>query len=152
MYNLTVATAHTYFVGNGQWLVHNCTPPKYVIHYTSANNYRSMVNDGFKLEPSRAEGTFVDQAPSGVFFGDADPPMPGHPYSTHTIKARWGVPNNNPDHFILIDTTKLSASTIWASREWPWSPGRPEWVLATSEPVDVSSAVVSHGHINLLNK
>ncbi|RMG96564.1 MAG: hypothetical protein D6706_10060, partial [Chloroflexi bacterium] len=23
MYNFTVATAHTYFVGNGQWLVHN---------------------------------------------------------------------------------------------------------------------------------
>jgi hypothetical protein len=26
MYNLTVATAHTYFVGNGQWLVHNRCP------------------------------------------------------------------------------------------------------------------------------
>ncbi|MBE7529129.1 MAG: hypothetical protein HS099_05290 [Ardenticatenaceae bacterium] len=24
MYNFTVATAHTYFVGDGQWLVHNC--------------------------------------------------------------------------------------------------------------------------------
>ena len=24
MYNLTVAAAHTYFVGEGQWLVHNC--------------------------------------------------------------------------------------------------------------------------------
>ena len=23
MYNMTVATAHTYFVGDGQWLVHN---------------------------------------------------------------------------------------------------------------------------------
>jgi len=28
MYNLTVAGAHTYFVGDGQWLVHNC-PTKY---------------------------------------------------------------------------------------------------------------------------
>jgi hypothetical protein len=28
MYNFTVATAHTYFVGEGQWLVHNaCAPP-----------------------------------------------------------------------------------------------------------------------------
>ncbi len=25
MYNLTVATAHTYFVGEGQWLVHNAS-------------------------------------------------------------------------------------------------------------------------------
>jgi filamentous hemagglutinin len=24
MYNFTVAAAHTYFVGDGQWLVHNC--------------------------------------------------------------------------------------------------------------------------------
>ena len=26
MYNMTVATAHTYFVGDGQWLVHNACP------------------------------------------------------------------------------------------------------------------------------
>jgi hypothetical protein len=25
MYNLTVAQAHTFFVGDGQWLVHNCS-------------------------------------------------------------------------------------------------------------------------------
>jgi hypothetical protein len=24
MYNLTIVIAHTYFVGDGQWLVHNC--------------------------------------------------------------------------------------------------------------------------------
>ncbi|MCP5099523.1 MAG: hypothetical protein GY943_28540, partial [Chloroflexi bacterium] len=28
MYNFTVATAHTYFVGEGQWLVHNYCPLK----------------------------------------------------------------------------------------------------------------------------
>jgi guanyl-specific ribonuclease Sa len=27
MYNLTVAAAHTYFAGEGQWLVHNACPP-----------------------------------------------------------------------------------------------------------------------------
>ena len=27
MYNLTVATAHTFFVGDGRWLVHNCGAP-----------------------------------------------------------------------------------------------------------------------------
>ena len=27
MYNLTVAEAHTFFVGDGQWLVHNTCPP-----------------------------------------------------------------------------------------------------------------------------
>jgi hypothetical protein len=28
MYNLTVDTAHTFFVGEGQWLVHNACGPK----------------------------------------------------------------------------------------------------------------------------
>ena len=29
MYNFTVASAHTYFVGDGQWLVHNaCLRPR----------------------------------------------------------------------------------------------------------------------------
>jgi hypothetical protein len=28
MYNLTVAVAHTFFVGDGQWLVHNACPSK----------------------------------------------------------------------------------------------------------------------------
>jgi len=28
MYNLTVAEAHTFFVGDGQWLVHNCGEAK----------------------------------------------------------------------------------------------------------------------------
>jgi hypothetical protein len=36
MYNLTVDTAHTFFVGEGQWLVHNCggSPKKIVIGET----------------------------------------------------------------------------------------------------------------------
>ena len=29
MYNLTVDTAHTFFVGQGQWLVHNCDGPQW---------------------------------------------------------------------------------------------------------------------------
>ncbi len=152
MYNLTVAEAHTYFVGVGRWLVHNCTPPRFVIHYTSSQNYDSIVGGNFKLNPSRAEGRLVDPAPSGVYFGDADPPMTDFPYIPTTIQARWGVPGGTPDHFIMIDTTKLPQGTTWASREWPHSPGRPEWVLETSESIDVSSAVVSHGSINKLNE
>jgi len=30
MYNLTVADAHTYYVGDGQWLVHNACPPRII--------------------------------------------------------------------------------------------------------------------------
>ena len=29
MYNLTVAEAHTFFVGDGQWLVHNACPGRW---------------------------------------------------------------------------------------------------------------------------
>jgi hypothetical protein len=34
MYNLTVDTAHTFFVGDGQWLVHNtCRPTEYTVAF-----------------------------------------------------------------------------------------------------------------------
>jgi hypothetical protein len=39
MYNFTVATAHTYFVGNGQWLVHNSCGNKSI--------FDQLVNNAF---------------------------------------------------------------------------------------------------------
>ncbi|MEZ4730246.1 MAG: polymorphic toxin-type HINT domain-containing protein [Caldilineaceae bacterium] len=36
MYNLTVAQAHTFFVSDGQWLVHNCPPEQFVRYGSQA--------------------------------------------------------------------------------------------------------------------
>ena len=51
MYNLTVAEAHTFFVGDGQWLVHNCitnvfSGRKSMLNEMAARNIRSA--DGFQ--------------------------------------------------------------------------------------------------------
>jgi len=37
MFNLTLAEAHTYFVGDGGWLVHNCGPG--VVPYSEVNGH-----------------------------------------------------------------------------------------------------------------
>ena len=42
MYNLTVADAHTFYVGDGQWLVHNACPVK--LGYTeNLKNYKKTI-------------------------------------------------------------------------------------------------------------
>ncbi|MCP4361917.1 MAG: hypothetical protein GY796_28225, partial [Chloroflexi bacterium] len=45
MYNLTVATAHTFFVGDGQWLVHNICQ----IHHALSNKIDNALNSHPKL-------------------------------------------------------------------------------------------------------
>jgi hypothetical protein len=52
MYNLSVETAHTFFVGDGQWLVHNCpaaaggpTNPFALKNVTPTNNLSLKVDE-----------------------------------------------------------------------------------------------------------
>ncbi|MGC8787636.1 MAG: polymorphic toxin-type HINT domain-containing protein [Anaerolineae bacterium] len=50
MYNLTVDTAHTYFVGEGQWLVHNACPVKpYDVGPIHDLKARSNIGDNLDL-------------------------------------------------------------------------------------------------------
>jgi len=58
MYNLTVDTAHTFFVGEGQWLVHNACP-KPVKPY-EVGTY----NDLLKKSPND-DGLQIHHAPQG---------------------------------------------------------------------------------------
>jgi hypothetical protein len=52
MYNLTVAVAHTFFVGNGQWLVHNkCEKFERYGNEEEANTSKDPIN---KLQPKPA--------------------------------------------------------------------------------------------------
>lgn len=56
MYNLTVDEAHTFNVGDGQWLVHNCAPRiinrKFAGHtfYPSDSQLRAMYPNGVKFD------------------------------------------------------------------------------------------------------
>ncbi|MEM7345220.1 MAG: polymorphic toxin-type HINT domain-containing protein, partial [Chloroflexota bacterium] len=42
MYNLTVAEAHTYFVGDGEWLVHNSNCGQVLYDLARSQNYRGV--------------------------------------------------------------------------------------------------------------
>lgn len=48
MYNFTVDTAHTYFVGEGQWLVHNACKP-FEVGMTDDLYAKSEVGDGLQI-------------------------------------------------------------------------------------------------------
>jgi hypothetical protein len=50
MYNLTVDEAHTFFVGDGQWLVHNVCIMGYVVY---GGNPMSLAAQRFRLEQFR---------------------------------------------------------------------------------------------------
>jgi RHS repeat-associated protein len=129
-------------------------PPSIVVHYTSRGNYKAIRSSGFVFKPSPAEGLIVEPAPPGVYFGDINPPFPGlePPYTTMPIRARWGIYTYNPEYFIAVSPSSLPKGRVWYARLWPHNEGRPEWILVTSEPIDVSSGVIGHGHIDLLNK
>jgi hypothetical protein len=82
MYNFTVATAHTYFVGEGQWLVHNiCTkdvptigvpgrqPNVRVMSGTGVNDAQQMFNDltvGAVNVTTQSNGAVVADMGNGV--------------------------------------------------------------------------------------
>lgn len=53
LYDLTVAEAHTFYVGEGAWLVHNCTKP---VH---GNSYASTKPTSLYRAFSRSTGTFL---------------------------------------------------------------------------------------------
>ena len=73
MYNLTVAQAHTYFVGDGQWLVHNCPVrnpfgrrggPRTRRAYNKQNNTSACV-DGRQSPVVRCRAGWPDIAATG---------------------------------------------------------------------------------------
>ncbi len=72
MYNLTVATAHTFYVGSGQWLVHNqsCLTPSVVKDF--AKNLPTMTRQDIIAELQKAGLTLKGQSPNGQFMEFVD--------------------------------------------------------------------------------
>ena len=71
MYNLTVDTAHTFFVGDGQWLVHNTCPISNNITRLSNDLPNSPTTRGnaptFKVDETSVEIHHLGQSPDGPF-------------------------------------------------------------------------------------
>lgn len=57
MYNFTVGTAHTYFVGEGQWLVHNECPPAASSHTVGSRRLQPDPNAAGPHTTFRRDGT-----------------------------------------------------------------------------------------------
>ena len=152
MYNFTVGVAHTYFVGEQEWLVHNATnvcPPRFLIHFTGEWNYKNIQSSNFTMRPSAPEKS-NGGTPKGIFFGDAEPTDFGG-FSEAEIMAQWG-PQGGQSHFIMIDTQKLPEDISWHPRLMHFISDRPEWVMATDVPYELGDAVVKHGPISLLER
>jgi hypothetical protein len=82
MYNLTVAVAHTFFVGQGRWLVHNSrncrVPDPSSLINPIARRYAERISNAINdhLKPSDLEGAWRDLHGNPV----PNPTRPGHFY------------------------------------------------------------------------
>jgi hypothetical protein len=84
MYNLTVDTAHTFFVGEGQWLVHNCPSLNLANSYTFNRGQRQfMLNQGDSssgwthiwerhIDPMPGNSDFLTKSKFDPAFGEVD--------------------------------------------------------------------------------
>jgi hypothetical protein len=73
MYNLTVATAHTYFVGDGQWLVHNiCFSSKPVVESVRLQTglVDQLFRPGDKI-PGGTAGAVLAEGVGGIHWSKA---------------------------------------------------------------------------------
>ncbi len=104
MYNLTVAQAHTYFVGNGQWLVHNACGVTLRRNMISAGLTPDWArNDAVTWQahhiiPQQSEQhTFVQRATRGGWDINSAANGIGLP-STSADAARLGLPYHSGSH------------------------------------------------------
>jgi len=83
MYNVTVAGAHTYFVGDGLWLVHNsCNPSRTLA--------RNMEKNGINRPPNTATHHIV---------AHSDPSAA----SARAILAKEGIGINDAINGVFLD-------------------------------------------------
>jgi hypothetical protein len=98
-YNLTVDTAHTYFVGNGQWLVHNAGNTRYDFRgvtadsdvYSKGVHFKDNLLKGFELriKPTHDPRVFMFEA---VFAGQR-----GTKNETAAVAAALQAFENDPE-------------------------------------------------------
>ncbi|MCP5101666.1 MAG: hypothetical protein GY943_39495, partial [Chloroflexi bacterium] len=96
MYNFTVATAHTYFVGEGQWLVHNDCLGR------NARDYAQDVASNATSRSSRPSTIAALETPDGrVFYGQS-----GH--GEEPAEAILDVLNQHPFNFGCAEVNCLN--------------------------------------------
>jgi A nuclease family of the HNH/ENDO VII superfamily with conserved AHH/Pretoxin HINT domain len=107
MFNLTVAEAHTYFVGEGQWLVHNACSQELKKAMLAAGE---QVPDGFAahhLIPGETEKSH-DLVKTAIANGwDIDGPKNGMALpTTDALSSQYDLPLHNTNHPEYTDFVK----------------------------------------------
>lgn len=165
MYNLTVDEAHTFYVGDGQWLVHNlkiCDPrelPSVVRHYTSKNGYKGIIHEG-EIGPnfmklSHPEWHFTNRG--GIFFTNTDMPRLNLDFKDWTLEEQYrrlilaevGIPGDlfrplesgyaRTEYF--VDVAPILLPGDWAIRKM----NRLEYIFLSESKVDITKAIVDNG-------
>jgi len=106
MYNLTVEDAHTFFVGDGDWLVHNIQcdfRPRPDLDKVNNGNLRNLIEDDYRVESSLGSGgtatAVIEEIDTGIGVGSNT--WHGQK-ALDTAKAYRKWLNRNPDA-ILYD-------------------------------------------------
>jgi hypothetical protein len=136
-YNLSVDAAHTYFVGGGQWLVHNTGAdpcPTVLYHYTDDAGFEGITSSG-QLRPSLKEINPKDaRYGDGQYLTDIAPDMKTR---GQLSKVFYGVPylGQRLSKWIAIDVTGLQ---VVKGRDGVF-------VILGRTGLDISSRIVTYG-------
>jgi hypothetical protein len=118
MYNLTVDTAHTFFVGEGQWLVHNACGPKGNSWLTEEQFWQKRhqyVNEILAI-PGQAINKMRNE---GFRFSEA---------AEWAVQKRLEIGKNYKD---LMPSEMLEATFTRNMKEYggnPWGPPNADWL------------------------
>lgn len=113
MYNLTVDEAHTFFVGDGDWLVHNCrvsdpNDPSFLRHAQERQH-----GDTWYDSRSFEEGVPGEYVPTG---SDIEMRNPKKTYQD-AIDRAFQLTGQNPDQFVItqwgVDRTGKQVPIEW---------------------------------------
>jgi RHS repeat-associated protein len=136
MYNLTVADAHTYFVGDEQWLVHNqCT--------IRLGNRRPINSDFAGQTFHLSDAALRAKYPNGVKFTDDGFPD-FSPYATHNVQIK--MKGNRTTDF--TDANQAAGLTSTPDGfTWHHSEDRTSMLLI---PTDLHDAVRHSGGVSMV--
>ncbi|GIV97689.1 MAG: hypothetical protein KatS3mg057_2346 [Herpetosiphonaceae bacterium] len=122
MYNLTVAIAHTFFVGDGEWLVHNCGSVELFYHATTSDVVDS-IRRGIDLSRSRPDLDFNPSGQGGFYvtrlYAQAEE------WASRLAARRGTSPAILEFHIPTSELARLNGKVFTAATE-EWA----EWVVA----------------------
>jgi len=131
MYNLTVDAAHTYFVGDGQWLVHNACKP-YQVDLSDELNSNSEIGDNLDIHHG------PQKQPASQILPNYNPNRA--PAITLPNGEHMSMNNTNLTGQYTGTARDLLAKTIWDLRNTTGAPNSSLWDLIKQNKITYPTA------------